>query len=501
MVHGNTIAATNKYQHTSAYQIGGSLSSDAPTYVVRKADFELQAALQQGEFCYVFNARQMGKSSLRVRTKHQLQQAGYGCASIDLSRLGSENLTSGQWYRGIMVELWRAFNLIGTVDLINWLQTHRDLSPMQQLGQFVEEILLAQMPTKLVILIDEIDSILSLSFSVDDFFVWIRSCYNQRAENPDYHRLTFALFGVATPSDLIQDRQRTPFNIGRAIELQGFQLEEVHPLMQGLAGVVEDPNAVLKEILRWTGGQPFLTQKLCQIVLEQCHIDQKGLEAAQPVVVEAVASPFLHRLVREALTHHSNIAVQIDTLVQTYVIDDWETQDHPEHLRTILHRLLKQEQRLPWLLRHYQQLLETGSLKADGSPEQGELLLAGLAIKQVGHLRVHNPIYQAVFNLDWIHQIQAKPLCSTPAASPDSQLCISSSSLNHCPESAQLSDAFSCQFTLGHGESQASTAAICMAFIQQLEQMSQTEIEAVAQAITQRSPKAASVMASILIQS
>ena len=73
----------------------------------------------------------------------------------------------------------------------------------------------------MVIFIDEIDSILPLAFK-DDFFALIRACYNQRADNPVYQRLTFALLGVTTPSDLIQDKTRTPFNVGRAIDLQGF---------------------------------------------------------------------------------------------------------------------------------------------------------------------------------------------------------------------------------------------------------------------------------------
>lgn len=35
------------------------------------------------------------------------------------------------------------------------------------------------------------------------------------------------------------------------------------PLIQGLEKTVDAPASVVKAILNWTAGQPFLTQKLC----------------------------------------------------------------------------------------------------------------------------------------------------------------------------------------------------------------------------------------------
>lgn len=199
--------------------------------------------------------------------------------------------------------------------------------------------------------------------------------YNQRAENPLYERLTFALFGVATPSDLIQDKTQTLFNIGHAIELTGFTRAEAQPLAQGLHRYAEDTQAVLQEILAWTGGQPFLSQKLCQLVVQDPLQIEAGTEKA------AIAA-----------------------LVRSRILDHWSTQDEPVHLRTIRDRLRHHPNRTGQLLGLYRQILDQETVIADSSSIQGELQLSGLVVKRQGMLRVYNRIYRQIFDPHWIEQ-------------------------------------------------------------------------------------------------
>ncbi|MCP2732538.1 AAA-like domain-containing protein, partial [Limnofasciculus baicalensis] len=375
------------------YKVGGSLEYQHPTYVVRQADRELYDGLTSLEFCYVLNSRQMGKSSLRVQMMNRLQAEGINCVSIDLTLIGSDALTPENWYGGIAFELLSGFNLLGEINFNTWWRDRLVLPPVQRLSLLIEEILLTHLSNNIVIFIDEIDSVKSLNFPTDDFFALIRGCYNRRVDRSDYKRITFCLLGVATPSDLIEDKGRTPFNIGQAIELTGFTFEEAKlSLTPGLHEKIDNPELIIKAVLDWTGGQPFLTQKLCHIIYN------KSANQSQKSKNQTLRSLSLKQPTTD------NQQPTIDTLVQTHIIDNWENQDEPEHLKTLRNRLLSNEQNSGRLLGLYQEILHNGEIIADDSPEQAEFRLTGLVCKQQGKLKVYNRIYQEVFNLYWVEK-------------------------------------------------------------------------------------------------
>ena len=340
---------------------------DAPSYIIRKADEDLYRSLYVGDFCYVLTSRQMGKSSLMVRTAARLRREGAVVAILDQSGMG-QNVGLEQWYNNMLYQLG---DRLGMGDeLEEFQETFKQLGPLQLWIEAIRKVVLGKFEGKrVVIFIDEIDALRSLPFSTDEFFAGIRELYNRRAEDPRLERLTFCLLGVAAPPDLIKNPQTTPFNIGTRVELTDFTEDEATPLAAGLGRGEELNQRLLKRILYWTNGQPYLTQRLC-------------LEIAED---PSVKSP-----------------KDVDHLATSLFLVTKRTQDRDINL-LFVEKLMLDEPDRPGILTLYAQVHRKRMVRDDDKNSLVVLLrLSGIVLSVDGYLVVRNRIYHQAFDKKWI---------------------------------------------------------------------------------------------------
>lgn len=348
------------------YVTGGTLPLRAPSYVSREADDRLLKALEGGELCYVLTSRQMGKSSLMVHTAERLRATGRAVVTLSLTSFG-QHVSVEQWYDGLLNKLGEQLDIEG--ELEDWWEANKHLGPLQRWLDVVTKVALSAFVHGLVIFLDEIDVVKSLSFSTDEFFTGIRELYNRRSEDPTLNMLTFCLLGVASPTDLIRESRLTPFNVGTRIELTDFTRAEAGPLTRGLGLPEAVAQGVLERVLFWTGGQPYLTQRLCD---ETARSGGDSPEAVDRICRKIFLSP--------------------------------QSRDQDHNLSFVCNRLSNYLHDKAALLNLYKRILRRAGKVADdiGNPLITELHLAGIVRGQKGALYVRNPIYGHVFDRKWI---------------------------------------------------------------------------------------------------
>jgi WD40 repeat protein len=351
---------------------GGTLLPDAPCYVERRADAELFDSLRNGEFCYILTARQMGKSSLMVRTARRLREAGVAAVVVDLTARG-QNLSPEQWYFGQLTSIAVQLDCEEAVEEYWYDTARRDHGPLQRWQGAFAECILPHCPGRIVVFIDEIDIVRSLGFNTDEFFMAIREFYNRRTHDARFERLTFCLLGVATPSSLIEDARVTPFNIGRRVELTDFTPTEAAALRVGLShGGREAVSArLLARVLHWTGGHPYLTQALCRAVA-----------ADAGAVGERDVDRHCHALFFTP-----------------------GARDADNNLIFVQDRLLRADEDVAGTLTTYAKIRAGGTVYEAETPHAPALRLSGICGRDDrGRLRVRNRVYQTVFDPAWVRR-------------------------------------------------------------------------------------------------
>lgn len=280
-------------------------------YVDREADRQLEGVIDEmGRPAYILVARQMGKTNLLLRMKRQREANGDLALYMDLS---THFDTAKDLFRAIVDKLVEA---LGEPECAKKIASDRaagDIDANAEFDRHLRLLLADADQERVIIILDEIDSLVGHAYS-DRILSQIRSMYFARANYPIYDKLTYVLSGVAEPTDLIKDRNVSPFNIGEKIYLNDFTLAEVSLLLTK-AGLKFRPE-IIEAVYHWASGNPRMTWDICSALEDVQRSDEALTVSSVDAVIQKL---YLTRFDRAPLDHIRALA-EIDGEVRDALI-------------------------------------------------------------------------------------------------------------------------------------------------------------------------------------
>ncbi len=275
-------------------------------YVRRNADKQLKMIIEEMESPgYVLVARQMGKTNLLFHAKRTLENENRIFVYVDLSSLFEYERDC---YQNIIDNIIEQHEEVFEEKELR-IKEIRDqkLPPNKEYSRSLRA-LLKHFKGDIIIVLDEIDALRSVDYS-DNIFAQIRSSYFNRTSFPEYSKLTYLLSGVIDPSDLIKDKNKSPFNIGEKIYLDDFTYEEYQDFIS--KSKLKISKEIMEEIFSWTNGNPRLTFDICSeienIIIDEKLLTKKSLETLieQKYLTDYDIPPVDH--IRERVMSNSSI--------------------------------------------------------------------------------------------------------------------------------------------------------------------------------------------------
>lgn len=236
-------------------------------YVLRNADRQLALIVEDmGRPGYVLVARQMGKTNLLLHMKRERESSGDIVIYIDLSQRFESARACFRYIIDLAIDTNPDRFDEGVRSQISADRSIGGYDPSLEYTRNLRSLLKSNPDKKLIIVLDEIDSLVNAAYS-DTVLAHIRSTYFVRTNYPEFERLTYVLSGVAEPSDLIKDKNISPFNIGEKIYLDDFSRDEFKSFLINVNLTVG--SEIADRVYHWSHGNPRITWDICAAIEER----------------------------------------------------------------------------------------------------------------------------------------------------------------------------------------------------------------------------------------
>ena len=271
---------------TEFYVVGGPVLPDRSCYVERPADTALTVAVRSRHLCCVLGARGIGKSSLMHRVARRLRDAGELVAVVDLMQIGvlAERGSGHGWGLGVAERVARELDL--DADVGPWWRANKK-DESERLAEFFWHVVLANTTAPITVFFDGLGATAAELPFLRELLAAVQSCYARRSAEPDFKRLSVVLVGSTSRRALAGNEPSSLWATADVIELEDFSEAESYTLAEGFGGEPEVAQALMDRVTVWTGGHPYLTQKVARSVI------RKGgkLEDVERVVREQLLAP------------------------------------------------------------------------------------------------------------------------------------------------------------------------------------------------------------------
>ena len=232
--------------------------------------------VKEGRYIVIFAPRQTGKTTFFRSVLDTLAAEESDYFPLELSLEMYKNLSTEAFYANLTEDIEEAIEASlqrrGSVpsDALRQFLAETTLTDHFALRRFFRRLPSLLQAQRIVLIIDEFSGIPPAV--VSDFLHTLRRIYHTDLSVRSPYSV--GIVGVKNITQLNYDRSISPFNIQDEFALPPFTLEQVEELLRQYtaeAGQAFAPE-VIRTLHRQTGGQPFLVNRLAEILTEEMDI-------------------------------------------------------------------------------------------------------------------------------------------------------------------------------------------------------------------------------------
>ncbi|HEY9300383.1 MAG TPA: AAA-like domain-containing protein, partial [Phormidium sp.] len=211
-----------------------------------------QEILQPRAFIRIFAPRKMGKTSLIARILDYGRRQNYHTVRLSLHCAGTQVFASSDRFLR-----WFCTNVTKQLGLESRLNDYwdEDMGALINSTIYFQGYILKEISNPIVLALDGIDQLFQYPELAGDFFVLLRSWYEETKDTSVWQKLRVVM-AHSVEVYIPLPTHRSPFNVGLAIELPAFSQEQVQDL--AARHKLQLTKLELEQLMKFTDGFPYL---------------------------------------------------------------------------------------------------------------------------------------------------------------------------------------------------------------------------------------------------